>query len=60
LNNITQNTQELKNQKNHKTNEFYIKSGKGTVKIVEHFIGTQTYNDVIKAALRREFGEYNR
>ena len=38
------------------TNTFYISSkDKGTVKVVEHFSGNQTYDDIIKAALRREF-----
>ena len=37
-------------------NTFYISSkDKGTVKVVEHFSGNQTYDDIIKAALRREF-----
>ena len=41
---------------NKNTNTFYISSkDKGTVKVVEHFSGKQTYDDVIKAALRREF-----
>jgi hypothetical protein len=35
----------------------YIKSGHTSIKIVEHFVGNQTYEDVIKAALRREFSE---
>jgi hypothetical protein len=40
------------------TNTFYIANKEiGTVKVVEHFSGNQTYDDVIKAALRREFSD---
>ena len=40
------------------TNTFYISNKEiGTVKVVEHFSGNQTYDDVIKAALRREFSD---
>ena len=40
-----------------KTNEFTLKSGHTTVKVVEHFEGDNTYSDIIKAALRREFAQ---
>ena len=40
------------------TNTFYINNKEiGTVKVVEHFSSNQTYDDVIKAALRREFSD---
>jgi len=40
------------------TNTFYISNKEiGTVKVVEHFSGNQTYDDIIKAALRREFSD---
>jgi len=35
----------------------HIKSGSTTVEVVAHFIGNRTYEEVIKAALRREFSE---
>ena len=47
-----------KHTKSENTNIFYIANKDiGTVKVVEHFYGNQTYDDVIKAALRREFSE---
>jgi hypothetical protein len=39
------------------TNEYIVNNGNGTVRVVEHFTGSQTYEDIIKAALRREFAE---
>jgi len=50
-------TQEVQSTANNKTNEFYISDNRGTIKVVEHFVGNQTYTDIIKAALVREFGE---
>lgn len=35
----------------------YVKIGNTTVQLVEHFSGTQTYSDVIRDALRREFSK---
>ena len=49
--------QAVKNEESSKTNEFYISDNRGTIKVVEHFTGSQTYTDIIKAAIRREFGE---
>jgi hypothetical protein len=49
--------QAVKNEESSKTNEFYISDNRGTIKVVEHFVGNQTYTDIIKAALVREFGE---
>lgn len=54
-NGIAQESQEVKIKEN--TNTLYIKSGQTNVKIVEHFSGDQTYEDIIKAALRREFSD---
>ena len=54
-NSIANETQDDKN--NESTNTLYIKSGQTNVKIVEHFSGNQTYDDIIKAALRREFAD---
>ena len=42
---------------NENMNTFYIKSGTTTVKVVEYFTGGQSYSDIIKTALRREFTE---
>jgi len=55
MNNFTSTTQDVKSQELNKINEFYIDTGKGTIRVTEHFVGTQTYDDVIKAAIRREF-----
>ena len=52
---ISRNTNEKEDDKN--TNTLYIKSGTTSVKVVEHFSGDQTYTDIIKTALRREFSE---
>ena len=35
----------------------YVKIGNTTVQLVEHFSGTQTYSDIIRDALRREFSK---
>jgi hypothetical protein len=37
------------------TDTMYIKSGKTTVKVISHFSGERTYEDIIKSALKREF-----
>ena len=57
MNNDNLHIQAVKNEESSKTNEFYISDNRGTIKVVEHFIGSQTYTDIIKAALVREFGE---
>jgi hypothetical protein len=39
-------------------NAFKMKTEKqGTITVVEHFSGNQSYIDIIKAALRRQFAE---
>ena len=48
-------SQDVENEES--TNTLYIISDKGNIKVVEHFTGKQTYEDIIKAALRREFSE---
>ena len=35
----------------------YVKIGNTTVQLVEHFSGNQTYSDIIRDALRREFSK---
>jgi len=35
----------------------YVKIGNTTVQLVEHFSGAQTYSDIIRDALRREFSK---
>jgi len=55
MDNNVDNPNSLSND--NKTNEFTIKSGHTTVKVVEHFEGNCTYSDIIKAALRREFAQ---
>jgi len=37
------------------TDTMYIKSGNTTVEVVAHFSDERTYEDIIKAALKREF-----
>ena len=39
------------------TDTMYIKSGKTTVKVISHFSDERTYEDIIKAALKREFSK---
>jgi hypothetical protein len=57
MNNDNLHIQAVKNEESSKTNEFYISDNRGTIKVVEHFTGSKTYTDIIKAALMREFGE---
>jgi len=37
------------------TDTMYIKSGNTTVEVIAHFSDERTYEDIIKAALKREF-----
>ena len=39
------------------TDTMYIKSGKTTVKVISYFSDERTYEDIIKAALKREFSK---
>ena len=47
--------QTVSKEKEVTTNSTYLKIGNTTVEVVAHFSSERTYEDVIKAALRREF-----
>jgi len=54
---MPEKTTSQESENNVTTKTRYIKNEKGTLKVVEYFSGEQTYLDIIKASLRRQFGE---